>query len=312
MAYSPIPVQALVPGYPGNGVYWGALLSNVDDAYTAFGPQIIGGCVKWAMDSTTQALMGEWLIPRDADNARLAVDLWWRGTTGHTATATFEVSDGFDSDYDAITNTSSSWSHATITVTPVSTSGHPRWGRVYLESSSAGQVAAIAAMACYYSPASYPDGLLASGAAKVAAWSTADRAVPSRVVARAANNIRAIARDRSCGIAGGMHRTGTVTPAPAGPDYEVTGSAWQLVERFVTPYHDPGRRLYRLGVKAAGTAPEWRFVVGGHLWEGSGTGWSYDQPELALPEGATGSLYLRSTSGGICHIDTWQLLREVP
>lgn len=307
MAYSPIPVQALVPGYPGNGAYLAALLQNADEAYATYGPAIINQCTKWSTTLAVQTLAGEWIIPQNEDNVRVGVDIYWRGTTGFTATASFEITDGVDGDNDTETNTDSAYSHSTITVTPSSSTGHPRFGRLYLDTSSAGQTVAVAALNCYYYPSTFPTGVQASGAAQVADWAASGRAIPREVMERAANNIRAVARSRAACLAGGMTSFGTW---PAGPTYDVTGTTWGLVERFIVPGNDPGRRKYRLAVKGAGTDPEWRFVVGSRVWEDSGTWWSYDTPELALPEGTPGALYLRSTSGGTATISTWQLLRE--
>lgn len=313
MAFNPIPIPALVPGLAGNSARFGQALDNADAAYTEYGPSLINCATKWNTDADTDVLMGEWIVPKNEDNIRVAVDIWWRGASGHTATATLSVGDGVGADTDTATRTSSSFAHSTLDVLPNASSGHPRFASLFLRTSTAGQRAEIASMCSYFLPSGYATGVNPSGAAKLGAWDVADRAVPSEVIGRLQNNIISVAKDRPCGLAGGMHAnfSSSLIGAPAGPDYSVTGAIWQTVDRFIVPPHDSGaRRRYRLAVKATGDDPEWRINIGGYVWQGTGTGWSFDLPKLVLPEGTFGSVSLRSATNGDCHINTWQLLRE--
>lgn len=306
MSYTPIVPATLVPGISGADDAWGALIANLDDAYLAYQPQQLCCATSLEVSSVTQTQVAEFLLPGNLDNCRVTLLAWWRGTTGYTATLTFDITDGIDSDQASTTSVSSSYAHSTVQVTPSSSTGPLRWGRVYLNSDSV-QLARIEHLTVFIEPASYPTGLGADGAAKLSGWDldSTSGAVPSEVVQRMARNVRALARARRKCLVSGLHRYGSGVP-----NYEVTGSSFQLVERFVWPGGDPARRTYRTALKLAGTDPEAKLVVGPYVYTPSASGWSYDTPELHLPAGLPGYLYARSTSGGTARVDTFQMFRE--
>lgn len=311
MVYTPAPPATFIPGYSGAGAYWPILLIGVDDAYTDFGPPHICSVIDAQVDVVTDVLVAEWIIPGNADNVDVTCYIRWRGTTGYTATATFVVTDGVGSDSATATRTTTTYGTSAITVTPTSSSGHPRYGQLWLRISTAGQLAQVNHVLSRFTPTIMAAGPLASGAAKVASWGFSDGAYPSEVVARAANNLRAIARDRPACLAGGLGAADAVGPfPPAGPSYGVTSSTFEIVDRWIQPFSEVARRPYRLALKLGGTDPEAKLTIGGWSFTATGTGWHFDLPTLALAEGMYGSLYLRSTSGGTCQVNTWQLLRE--
>lgn len=289
-------------------------MDNVDEVIYRWGPPIFGPAMcSLAVTSDTYTLVAEIQLLADDDNVPIACRIQWRGTTGHTATCQLEVSDeGETSDVATATNTSSSYSFSTITVTPTS-SDTPRVARLWLKTSTAGQIAQITEVLFVYMPSGLPTGVQPSGACKIdGAFCTGDyldHTVPREVVERAHNTIRGVARSRLAGLAGGLTQVDQGGTPAAGPDYTITGTAWKTCERWLQPGSDEGLRYYMLALKLSGTDPEARMTVGAHVYEAVGVGWHVTVVPIALSEGMACAIFLRSSSGGDAVLETWQVSR---
>lgn len=311
MVYVPAKPTVFVPELVGNATAYGTLLANIDSAYVDYAPPIVGPvATKFQVGSTTNVLVAEWQIRGNADAVPMYCTIRWRGTTGFTATATFEVDDGSTSDSDTVTSTTDSWSTDTIVVTP-STNVTPRFGRLYLRINDAAQRTYCANLVSGYAPSSFAAGALPSGCAKFGgAWLADGLPITTEAIERAHNNLRNLARDRVCGIAGGFNRSASGPgAAPPGPTYETSSSSLTLVDRWLVPYTDTDRRPYFFAFKLAGTDPEVMWRVGGATSHVSGAGFWNSTEDLALSKGMQGEIYLRSTSGGACSMSTWQIQR---
>lgn len=305
MTYVPNDPSALVAGLNGDSLALQRILNNVDDAYTNHGPTLVCCSVSFEVSATTKTAVGEFVIPANDDNNRVRFWAWWRGTTGHTATLTFEVIDAGGSVVGSgtATSSSSSYGYSVINVTP--TGSGLRYGRISLHSSSV-QLARVEHVVASVYPNSLPTGVTTSGWAQASWWDLAPTGpFPSELSARCANNIRAVGRIRPCGLVSGMHRFGGGVP-----NYEVTGSVYTLVDRFIWPGGDLERRKYRTSLRLGGTDPQARIIVGPYAFEASTSGWNHDTPTVYLPSGLPGFLYARSTSGGTAQVKTYQMLRE--
>lgn len=314
MAYTPLVPDVLRPGLPGNSQI-GALLNNIDGAYLDYGPPIFGPVAcSLESQSDTDVLVAEIDLPDNEDNVLVYCRIRWRGTTGYTATVTFEIDDGGTIDTDTDTNAATAYSATTLTITPTSTNT-PRVARLYLRTSTAGQVAHIAGVLIGYAPASFPTGILESGAGIFdGAWNYANAPIPSEVIERAHNNLRAIARSRPAGLAGGLTRVDAGGVPSSGPVYEVTGTTWTLVDRWLQPGSDEGRRWYRLCMllSSTGGGPEARMSIGPYVWAVSGDGWHETVVQLSLNEAMRCAIYLRESTGGDAVLNTWQVQRARP
>lgn len=313
MAYTPLVPDVLRPGLPGDSQL-GTLLDNVDGAFVDYGPPIFGPCAcSLESQSVTDVLVAEIDLPDNEDNVLVYCRIRWRGTTGYTATVTFEIDDGGTVDTDTDTSTTSSWAGITLAITPTSTNT-PRVARLYLRTSTAGQVAQIASVLIGYAPASTPTGILESGFGHFDGTWVGDFPIPSEVIERAHNNLRAIARSRPAGLAGGITRVDAGGTPASGPVYEVTGTTWTLVERWLQPGSDEGRRWYRLCMllSGSGSNPEARMSIGPYVWAVAGDGWHEQVVQLSLNEAMRCAIYLRNSGGGDAVLHTWQVQRARP
>jgi len=305
MVYAPNDPSTIIAGLNGDSSAFAALLANVDDAYVNHGPTLVCCSVSFEVSATSATPVGEFVIPANDDNNRVRFWAYWRGTTGYTATLTFEVVDGAGTVLGSgtATSTSSSYAFSVINVTP--TGSGVRYGRISLHASAV-QLARIEHIVASVYPSSTPAGLTTSGWAQVSGWDLSPTGpIPSEVVARLSNNTRAVARIRPCGLVSGLHRYGGGVP-----NYEVTGNVYTLVDRFYWPGGDLDRRKYRASIRLGGTDPQARLVVGPYSFECSAAGWQHDLPTLYLPQGSPGFVYCRSTSGGTAQLRTYQMLRE--
>lgn len=314
MTYFPADPDAFRPGLPGNATPPSSLLENADSAYIDYGPPIFGPVV-CSLGTTfdSDQVVCEIDLPANEDNVPVYCRIRWRGTTGHTATVTFEVDDGGTVDTDTDTNTSSSYTTTSLLVTPTS-NNYPRVARLWLRTSTLGQVAQIISVVIGYAPPSTPTDMTAAGVGLfLGAWGGADDPIPREVIGRAHNNLRGIARDRPAGLAGGITRAvwGAATPS-AGPVYEVSGNTWTQVERWLQPGSDEGRRYYRLCMLLSGDDPEARMTIGSYVWAISGTGWHEAVVQISLNEGMRCAIYMRSSSAGDVVMNTWQVQRAAP
>lgn len=325
MAYIPTTDGVLRPGLPGDAAVYKQVLDNVEGVYLDYAPPIFGpAACSLEVDQDTDQLVAEIDLPDNLDAVRLYCRIRWRGTTGHTATVTFAVDDLSGTiDTDTDTSTTTSYATTTLLVTP-STTTDARLARVYLRTSTTGQVAQIAHIVIGYAPETFPDGVLPSGAAKLipGEWDDTDDEVPSEIIERAHNNLICITADRPCGLAGGINRVSAGGVASSGPVYEVRqasspvpGSDWQLMDRWLQPASDVGLRWYRLSVRISdGSDPsaETRMQIGSYQWVAAGLGWHTTVVELSLAEAVPCSIYLRSPATGDCDLSTWQVMRAAP
>lgn len=314
MTYFPADPDVFRPGLPGNATPSSQLLENVDTAYVEYGPPIFGPVV-CSLGTTfdSDQVVCEIDLPANEDNVPVYCRIRWRGTTGHTATVTFEVDDGGTVDTDTDTNTSSSYTTTSLLVTPTS-NNYPRVARLWLRTSTLGQIAQIISVVVGYAPPSYPTDVTAVGVGIFGgAWASGNYPIPREVIGRAHNNLRGIARDRPAGLAGGITRVvwGAATPS-AGPVYEVSGDTWTQVERWLQPGSDEGRRYYRLCMLLSGDDPEARMTIGSYVWAISGTGWHETVVQISLNEGMRCAIYMRSSSAGDVVMNTWQVQRAAP
>ena len=318
MAYSP-GTDVFRPGLQGNSGQWANMVINVDQVYTDYGPPIFGpaACSLLVM-ATTDVKVAEIDLPANVDNVPIYCRIRWRGTTGVTATVTFEIDDGGTVDTDTDTSTSSSYSTSTLLITPTS-ENNPRVARLYLRAGLAG-AAQIVNVVFGYAPAAPAAGVLPSGVARLeGAWFATNAAIPTEVIERSHNNVRAVAIDRPAGLAGGLNRyDGGGTPAP-GPVYNLPKagstlptSTWQQVERWLQPGSDVGLRFYRLSMLLEGDAVEARMVVGPYTWSVAGYGWHSTVVAIALSEGMRCAIYLRSSAANPVSMSTWQVQRAAP
>jgi hypothetical protein len=313
VVYVPAAPTVFVPELLGDASKYGLLLDNLDGAYVDYAPPIFGPvATRFQVQDLSDQLVAEWQIRGNADAVPMYCIIRWRGTTGFTATATFEVDDGTTTDTDSVISVTSSWATAMMTVTP-STNASTRFGRLYLRVSDAAELVMCASLVTGYAPTSFPTGVLDSGCAKFdGAWANTGLPINTEVIERAHNNLRNLARDRRCGLAGGLNRFDMVgSGGPPGPTYAAAGDEFTLVERWLHPGSDIGPRPYFVGIKLAGTDPEARIKIGGYTSIVTGTGWHAATPELSLSKGMRGSIYLRSTSGGSAAMSTWQVARGV-
>lgn len=318
MSYSP-GADVFRPGLQGNNGQIANLMANVDQIYADYGPPIFGpvACSLLVM-ATTDVKVAEIDLPANVDNVPIYCRIRWRGTTGVTATVTFEIDDGGTVDTDTDTNTSSSYSTSTLLITPTS-ENNPRVARLYLRAGLAG-AAQIVNVVFGYAPAAPAAGVLPSSVARLEeAWADDNAEIPTEVIERSHNNIRAVAIDRPAGLAGGLNRyDGGGTPAP-GPVYNLPKagstlptSTWQQVERWLQPGSDVGLRFYRLSLLLEGDGVEARMVVGPHTWSVAGDGWHSTVVAIALSEGMRCAIYLRSSTAADVAMSTWQAQRAAP
>ncbi len=306
MTYNPIPAGVLVPGLGGER-YVSQLLGSLDSCYEQHQVQVLNCATSLEVSSSSATLVAEFVLPGNLDNRDIQVKALWRGTTGQTAELKVVVDDGVTTDEDQLNSTTSSYALDTLTLPLVNTSGPLRYVQIYL-SCTAAALTRIDHLVCLIpAPVTYPDGPLASGAAKLDGWALTSTSGPwpREVVQRMTENVRAVARDRRSCLVSALHRYGA-----SGPNYEKPGNTFQLVERFLWPGGDPALRKYRVSLKLGGTNPQARLQLGPYELLATGAGWSQQTPSLYLPRGTPGFLWVQSTSGHTANVDTFQMFRE--
>jgi hypothetical protein len=307
MTYVPLTPGALVPGLTGDR-YVTLLLQSLDAAYELYQVPLLNAHCSLEASSSSAVEVAQFVLPGNLDNRDILIIALWRGTTGQTAQLKFVVDDGVLDDEVNLSSTTSSYAVAQATLPLVNTVGPLRYGTIFLSCTGAALARIAHLFVAIPKAASYADGVLPSGAAKLAGWDlTATRGTwPTEVVQRMTANMRAIARDRRACLASGLHRFG----GSGRPNYEHTGSAFKLVDRFLWPGGDPDRRLYRVAMRLSGDDPRARIQLGPYDFTADSGGWNFNLPTLHLPSGLQGFVWVRSNSGGTARLNTWQIFRE--
>lgn len=310
MTYSPLDPGTLVPGLMGNR-HVTQLMASLDAAYELYQVPLLNTRCSLSTSSASAELVADFAIPGNLDNRDIQLVVLWRGTTGQTAELKFVVDDGSNTDEDTITSTTTSYGTGTLTLPLVNTTGPLRYGQIYLNVTG-GQVVHVAHVLCLIPKlTTFPDGPRPSGAAKLDGWdlSATGGAWPSEVVQRMTGNIRAAARDLRACLVSGLHKFGAVAGSGL-PSYEVSGTEFGLVERFLWPGGDPDRRKYRVALKLAGDEPRVRLQLGPYDVTASALGWNHELPTFFAPQGSQAFVWVRSNNGGTARLETFQIFRE--
>lgn len=311
MAYVPIAPATLIVGLPGSGLAWPTLLANTVEAYENFVPTVLSCSTKLYTTSTSFVAMARLWVPGNFDGLGVRVRLWWRGTTGQTAVAKVDVTDGIGSNTAGVESTTSTYAWADVDVTPSSSSTEPR--SVTLSLKVSGGIVQVSHVTCYLVPPTAPVGVQPSGWEGVLGWDLAAElaAVPRRIAEVLSNNARAVARDRPAGLIGIVDDL----TRGSGLRYSTASTAWTLMDRGLMPDADAGAdRVYRLIVdmEASGTAaPKALVTIGPYQATVTGAGVTVLTPNIAIGAGTPWSVHTAVASGtGTVYLPTAQLLRE--
>lgn len=307
---------ALVPGLRGSAVPWGVIVENSDAAYDGYLPDILSSGVTIDVESASFVDVLEWWLPANYDNTPFAVDLWWRGDTGETATARLTVSDGSNSDSAEITSSTNVLAKGSLTVTPSSSSASatPRKATLALKITGTNKTVSVDHVLSFYGqPSSLPTGVQPSGWASLNGWDLDGAgdggAQASEPTVRAANNARAVARDRPAGLVGFLDDIRTT-----GARNTTSLASWELFHRWLQPFSDVGPRRYRFVVNLNRTStavPAALITLGNYQHEVSGVGVHHFTADLALGSGIQGTAHVKVDSGsGNAYLPTLQILRE--
>lgn len=313
MVYIPTPPNTLLPGFKGNDSKYGILLSNMDGAYMDYAPPLIDSTVDIQVDSETPAMVAEWVVGENLDQARIAVAIRWVSTAGNKAYAYLTLTDGVNTDTSGTYELEGDvWTVDVLTLSPSASLGPLRYARLWLSTSTAGQRAKVNQLSSWLWPEYVPTARTTAGFAYSAIhWTGANLPVCSEVVERQLHNLSVVTIDRPATLAGGIGSVAMSSPL-AGPSYTASGTDWTLIDSWIQPHSDFGRRRYHWHISTSGDSPEWRMTIGGVTLSGTSGGWEHYSQEATLPEGTRGYLYLRSGSGGNAKCHTWQLTRGTP
>lgn len=311
MAYVKQEPTVWVPGLAGSANAVGNLLVNATEIGAIYAPPILIDPRFYAeTTSPSDILIARFAWPRNADLSDIVVQVRCKTTSG-TLTATAELRDGTNADTQTTTTTSSSYTWKTLVLSPstVTPSTHPKHVYLYLRTTAG--TASISGIVARFAP-SYPpgSGVRASGFCETNWWdrdATVDP-LPSAVMEQVLRNPRAIARDRPAGL------FGVVQDQPHAFSRYMTSSLHpKVVERFILPFSDPGRRLYRVSAMTSAPGGGSAYVelqIGGYTWDVAPGAWMHEVVELSIPPMTRCTARLHSSNGSMVYLDSLQILRE--